>query len=90
MRWSLNESVTESSRVQCEVCSEDCQGDRTECKQEGKSSDKNMTSRHLLRVDSFGCLSNHGFNAFTANTVKGESTNHGFIGLSSIAVNRES
>ena len=27
---------------------------------------KNMTLRHLLHVDSFGCLSNHGFNAFNS------------------------
>ena len=33
MRWSLNEIVVESSRVECELCSGDCQGDRTECKQ---------------------------------------------------------
>ena len=45
-----------------------------------------MTLRHLLHVDSFGCLSNHGWNAFSANTVKRESTNHGFTGLSSNAV----
>ena len=40
MRWSLNEIVTESSRVQCELCCEDCQGDRTEFKQQRKSSEK--------------------------------------------------
>ena len=44
----------------------------------GGNQKKNMTFRHLLHVDSFGCLSNHGFDAFSANTVKRESTNHGF------------
>ena len=39
MRWSLNEIVVESSRVECELCSGDCRGDGTECKQQGKSSE---------------------------------------------------
>ena len=34
MRWSLNEIVVESSRVECELCSGDCRGDGTECKQQ--------------------------------------------------------
>ena len=65
MRWSLNETVIESSGVRCELCCDDCQGDRTEYKKRVKSS-KNMTLRHLLHVDSLGCLSNHGFNACTS------------------------
>ena len=56
MRWSLNEIVTESSRVQCEQL----------CRRITREDD-----------DSVGCLSNHGFDAFSAKTVKRESTNHG-------------
>ena len=39
MRWSLNEIVVESSRVQCDLRSEDCQSDGTECKQQRNSSE---------------------------------------------------
>ena len=53
-----------------------------------QSARKNMTLRHLLHVDSFGCLSKHGFDAFSANTVKRESTNHGFNACNSDAEER--
>ena len=89
MRWSLNEIVTDSSRVQFELCCEDCQGDRTVCKQQEKSwREGSHVKTNLLNVDSFGYLSNHGFDVFSANTVKRESTNHSFNAFNSDAEER--
>ena len=81
MRWSLNEIVVESSRVECELCSGDCRGDGTECKQQGKSSElccgmtRNCESQHASRgsQDQLRCnltlsqaLTKHGFNALSS------------------------